>query len=151
MPRGGGSAVIIVICLLRNRRNRRRRQCGYSDGNTDAQKPKTCQRRRGLRVVEKGTVDDDDKGGVISPRLLGCRLVIRNRLVLPTCIRCSRTLLGTYPGSRCVYAYRLKRMRTCRSTERVTTTHYYLPLKSDRKLSALPFGRVYIYTLYYCY
>lgn len=61
--------------------------------------PRSC---RLLRVVEKGTVDDDDKGGVISPRLLGCRLVIRNRLVLHIC--CSRTLLG----SRCVYAYRLK-------------------------------------------
>lgn len=31
--------------------------------------PRSC---RLLRVVEKGTVDDDDKGGVISPRLLGC-------------------------------------------------------------------------------
>lgn len=41
-----------------------------------------------------------------------------------------------------------ERMRTCRSTERVTTTHYYLPLKSDRKLSALPFGMgIYIHSL----
>lgn len=39
-----------------------------------------------------------------------------------------------------------ERIRTSRSTERVTTTHYYLPLKSDRKLSVLPCGMG-IYTL----